>query len=105
MIESVTAYLSEDVVRDTLKKVAEMSAVGSVVAQDFFSEEFIKRVQKLSATMRALNLFGIDMSEDVKKSIESLLQESGLTLTNLILYGEKAKTKKPFCAFTEAKKY
>ena len=105
LIESVTAYLSEDVVRDTLKKVAEMSAVGSVVAQDFFSEEFIKRVQKLSATMRASNLFGIDMSEDVKKSIESLLQESGLTLTNLTLYGEKAKTKKPFYAITEAKKY
>lgn len=105
LIESVTGYLSEDVVRDTLKKVAEMSAVGSVVAQDFFSKEFIKRVQKLSATLRAFDLFGIDMSEDVKKSIESLLQETGLTLTNLILYGEKGKTKKPFCAITEAEKY
>lgn len=65
MIKSVTAYLSEEGVRDTLKKVADMSAIGSVVAQDFFSKEFIKRVHRLSATMRALDLFGIDMSEDV----------------------------------------
>ena len=43
-------------------------------------------------------------TKDVRKPIESLLQESGLTLTKMILYGQNKKTKKPFCAITEAEK-
>jgi len=102
--ESVSAYLDEDVVKDTLGKLAELSAKGSVIAQDFFSKAFIEKMKKLSVTLRNSILFGVDMSEDAGKPIEFLLQESGLTLTNLILYGEKGKTKKPFCAITEAEK-
>lgn len=102
--ESVSAYLDEDVVKDTLGKLAELSAKGSIIAQDFFSKAFIEKMKKLSATLRNSILFGVDMSEDAGKPIEFLLQESGLTLTNLILYGEKGKTKKSFCAITEAEK-
>jgi len=102
--ESLTAYLPEAAVKDTLQKVSELSAPGSVFAQDFFSDEFIKSVQKLSSTMRALNLFGVDMSDDTKTRIESLLETSGFELTHMVLFGEKTKTGKPFCAITVAVK-
>jgi len=44
------------------------------------------------------------MSEDARGNIESLLKESGLTLKDFVLFGEKNKTKKPFYAIAEAEK-
>ena len=96
--------MPEAAVKDTLEKVSELSAQGSIFGQDFFSNEFIKSVQKLSSTMRALNLFGVDMSDDTKTRIESLLETSGYKLTHMVLFGEKTNNGKPFCAITVAVK-
>jgi len=49
-------------------------------------------------------IFGIDMSEDARGNIESLLKESGLALKDLVLFGGKGKTNKPFHAIAEAEK-
>jgi len=110
--ESVSSYLEEDVVRDTLKKMADIGAKGSVIAQDFYSKAFLKG--QISYLMKkSINLmkkmgepwvFGIDMSEDAKGNIESFLKESGLTLKDLVLLGGKGKTNKPFYAIAEAEK-
>jgi len=110
--ESVNSYLEEDVVRDTLKKMADISAKGSIIALDFYSVAFLKgetsyTMKKTINLMKKMGepwIFGIDMSEDVEKTIESLLKESGLALKNLILCGGKGKTKQPFYAIAEAEK-
>jgi hypothetical protein len=87
-------------------------AEGSIIAQDFYSKVFLKgetsRAMKKSADlikkMGEPWIFGIDMSEDARGNVESLLKESGLALKNLVLFGEKNKTKKSFYAIAEAEK-
>lgn len=101
--ESVTPYLQAPL-EDTLEKVSELSAPGSVFAQDFFSSEFIESLQKMSSTLRAFNLWGVDMSGDTKALIESLLETSGFELTHMVLFGKMTKKGKPFCAITVAVK-
>ncbi len=44
------------------------------------------------------------MSEDARGNVEFLLKESGLALKNLVLFGEKNKTKKPFYSIAEAER-
>ena len=110
--ESVSMYLEEDVAKDTLKKMADISGKGSIIALDFYSKVFVKgeasRAMKKSADlMRKMGepwIFGIDMSEDARGNVESLLKESGLALKDFVLFGEKNKTKKPFYAIAEAEK-
>ncbi|GAH10621.1 unnamed protein product, partial [marine sediment metagenome] len=82
--ESVACYLEEDVAKDTLKKMADISGKGSIIAQDFYSKVFLKgetsRAMKKSADlMKKMGepwIFGIDMSEDARGNIESFLKES-----------------------------
>ncbi len=110
--ESVACYLEEDVAKDTLKKMADISGKGSIITQDFYSKVLLKgetsRAMKKSADlMKKMGepwIFGIDMSEDARGNVESLLKESGLALKNLVLFGEKNKTKKPFYAIAEAER-
>ena len=92
--------------------MADIGAKGSVIAQDFYSKAFLKG--EISYLMKkSLNLmkkmgepwiFGIDMSEDAGGNIESFLKESGLALNDLVLFGGKGKTNKPFYAIAEAEK-
>ena len=112
LLESVAMYLEEDVVKDTLKKMADISGKGSIIALDFYSKAFIKGENSYAAKKGA-NLMkkmgepwisGIDMSEDARGNVESLLKESGLALKDFVLFGEKNKTKKPFYAIAEAEK-
>lgn len=110
--ESVNSYLEEDVVKYTLKKMADISAKGSIIAQDFYSKAFLtgetsyvmKKTINLMKKMGEPWIFGIDMSEDARGNIESLLKESGLTMTNLVLFGEKGKMKQSFYAIVEGEK-
>jgi O-methyltransferase involved in polyketide biosynthesis len=108
----VACYLEEDVAKDTLKKMADISGRGSIITMDFYSKVFLKgetsRAMKKSADlMKKMGepwIFGIDMSEDAKRNVESLLKESGLALKNLVLFGGKNKTYKTFYAIAEAER-
>ena len=110
--ESVACYLEEDVVKDTLKKMADISGKGSIIALDFYSEAFLKgevsyAMKKSANLMRKMGepwMFGIDMSEDAGGNVESLLKESGLALKDFVLFGGKNKTKQPFYAIAEAER-
>lgn len=110
--ESVSIYLKEDVVNDTLKKMSDLCAKGSIIALDFYSKAFItgetstavKKGLKMLEKMGEPWVYGIDMSENAHGNIESLLKEAGLTLNDLVLCGGKGKTKKPFYAIVEAEK-
>jgi len=92
--------------------MADISGKGSTIVQDFYSKAFVKgetsyAIKKSINTMKKIGepwIYGIDMSEDAGRNIESLLKESGLVLKDLILYGDKGKTNKPFYAIAEAEK-
>ncbi len=110
--EAVADYLEEDVVKDTLKKMSELCSQGSIIGQSFASKALVtgegsyamKRTKKLMEKMGEPWLYGIDMSGDARASMESLLSEFGLVLTELILFGHKGKTGKPFFAIAVCEK-
>lgn len=103
--ETVSMYLNEEVVKDTLHKMSELCSQGSIIAQDFYSKTFIKRNLKiLVEKMGEPWIFGIDMSDDVKVSVESILKESGFVLKKLAPVGHKCKTGKPFYVVAECEK-
>ena len=110
--EAVADYLEEDVVKDTLKKMSELCSQGSIIGQSFASKALVagegtyamKRTKKFMEKMGEPWLYGIDMSGDTRASMESLLNEFGLVLTELILLGRKGKTGKPFFAIAVCEK-
>lgn len=110
--ESVNCYLEADVALETLRKMAELCAGGSVVVQDFYSKALIagdtfyalKRTKGLVEKMGEPWLFGIDMSEDARATIEALLEECGLVPTEIVLCGARDDGTPPFYAVVEAVK-
>ena len=85
--EGVTYYLTEPVVKETLRTVAEMSGAGSAVAFDVFSSDFVSATDEWQWIRPAITLldfigepfrFGIDIQDDV--SISQLLAGAGFQL-------------------------
>ncbi|MCG8698060.1 MAG: SAM-dependent methyltransferase [Bacteroidales bacterium] len=109
--QSVSLFLEEDIVKDALRKIADLCVDGSVVAQDFYSKPFIlgetskaiKKSAKLIAKMGEPWIFGLDMAEDPKTSVESLLEECGLRITEFHQFGEKLDVE-PYYCIVEAEK-
>lgn len=109
--QSVSLFLEEDVVKDALRKMTNLCCEGSVVAQDFYSKPFIlgetskaiKKTAKLIAKMGEPWIFGLDMSKDPKASVESLLKECGLKITEFHQFGEKLDVD-PYYCIVEAEK-
>ena len=109
--QSVSLYLEADIVRETLKDMADLCVEGSVVAQDFYSKAFslgeystmAKRSMSLIENMGELMKFGIDMSNDPKAAVELFLKECGLKMTEYIQFGEKLDIE-PFYCIVEAEK-
>jgi methyltransferase (TIGR00027 family) len=109
--QSVSLYLEADLVRETLKDMADLCAEGSVIAQDFYSKAYslgeysfiAKRNMSLIERMGEPAKFGIDMSNDPKAAVESFLKECGLKMTEYIQFGEKLDIE-PFYCIVEAEK-
>ena len=109
--ESVSLYLEADIVKETLRKMADLCADGSIIAQDFYSKSFIsgetsktvKNSSRLFERMGEHWNFGIDMSNDSKAAVESFLKECGLKITEINQFGEKRDIE-PFYCIVEAKK-
>ncbi len=103
-------FLEVDIVKDTLRKMADLCADGSIIAQDFYSKAFIsgeisklaKRNMGMIERMGESSKFSIDMSDDAKAAVESFLKECGLKMTEYIQFGEKLDIK-PFYCIVEAK--
>ena len=103
--QSVSLYLEADLVRESLKDMADLCVDGSIIAQDFYSnafalgeyskesKNFLKVIEKMGEPAK----FGIDMSDDPKVAIESFLQECGLTMTKYIQFGEKLDIESFYC--------
>jgi len=109
--ESVSLFLEADIVKETLRKMADLSVDGSIIAQDFYSKAFMlgeiskiaKRNMSIIEKMGEPWKFGIDMSNDPKAAIESFLKECGLKMTKYIQFGEKLDIE-PFYCIVEAEK-
>jgi methyltransferase (TIGR00027 family) len=109
--ESVSLFLEVDLVKETLRKMADLCVDGSIIAQDFYSKAFIlgetsktvKRTSRMIEKMGEPWKFGIDMSNDPKAAVESFLKECGLEMTEYFQFGEKLDIE-PFYCIVEAEK-
>ncbi len=109
--QSVSLYLEADIVKETLRKMADLCVDGSIIAQDFYSKAFMsgeisktaKRYMRIIEKMGEPSVFGIDMSNDPKAAVESFLKEFGLKMTEYIQFGDKLDIE-PFYCIVEAEK-
>jgi methyltransferase (TIGR00027 family) len=109
--ESVSLFLEVDLVKETLREMADLCVDGSVIAQDFYSKAFMlgeiskiaKRNMSLIEKMGEPWKFGIDMSNDPKAAVESFVKECGLKMTEYTQFGEKLDIE-PFYCIVEAEK-
>jgi len=109
--ESVSLFLEIDVVKETLKRMAELCADGSKIAQDFYSSAFasggisrtVKRTSRMMEKMGEPWRFGIDMSDDPKTAVEAFLKECGLQITGFNQFGERRDVE-PFYCIVQAEK-
>jgi methyltransferase (TIGR00027 family) len=109
--QSVSLYLEADIVKETLREMADLCVDGSVIAQDFYSRafasgEYSKAAKKFLSIIEKMgepSKFGIDMSNDPKAAVESFLKECGLKMTEINQFGEKLDIE-PFYCIVEAKK-
>lgn len=109
--QSVSLFLDEKTVKDTIREMTDLCVAGSIIAQDFYSKEFIlgKTSRAVKKSLRLLQkmgepwMFGLDMSNNPKVSVELLIEECGLELTHYIQFGEKLEIE-PYYCIVEAKK-
>ena len=109
--QSVSLYLEADIVRETLREMADLCADGSIVAQDFYSKTFssgeyskiVKRQRSIIEKRGEPWKFGIDMSENSEAAVESFLMECGLKTIEISQFGEKLDNE-PFYCIVEAEK-
>lgn len=84
--QSVSLFLEPEVVRETLREMADLSVDGGIIAQDFYSQAFIsgktstivKKNKRLIERMGEPWRFGLDMSLDPSHAVEVFLRECGL---------------------------
>lgn len=108
--QSVSLFLDADTVKDTLRRMADLCADGSVIAQDFYSRGFksgetsrtVGRSSRMFEKMGEPWRFGLDMSTGPRKAVESFLEECGLQMTTYSQFGEKRNIE-PFYCIVEAK--
>ena len=108
--QSVSLFLEVELVKETLREMADLCADGSIIAQDFYSQAFISgeasKTVKRAARMiekREPWKFGIDMSNDPNAAVESFLKECGLRMTRISQFGEKLSIE-PFYCIVEAER-
>ncbi|MCP4203395.1 MAG: class I SAM-dependent methyltransferase [bacterium] len=109
--QSVSLFLEPDIVKKTLREMADLCADGSIIAQDFYSEAFIsgkisravKRSVKVIERMGEYWRFGIDMSNDPEAATRSFLKECGLRMTKYFQFGKKLDME-PFYCIVEAER-
>lgn len=104
--EGVTLYLEEAEVRNTLQKVSEIGAPGSVIAFDLCTPEFIESLKKKGGSVYKMTgeslHFGLDFGSDPERSVRTFLRDANLSLGRMQLCGDRAKKKEPFVALVEA---
>ena len=82
--QSTSLFLEVDIVKETLRNMADICSDGSIIVQDLYSKAYIsgeasKTVKRASRMIEKREpwKFGIDMSDDPKAAVESFLKECG----------------------------
>ncbi len=109
--QSVSLYLEADIVKETLRKMADLCVGGSIIAQDFYCKAFaLGEYSKIANSYLSIiermgepSKFGIDMSSDPKTAVESFLKDCGLKMIEINQFGEKLDME-PFYCIVEAEK-
>ena len=109
--QSVSLFLEADLVKESLKQMADLCGDGSIIAQDFYSEAFmsgaISKIAQIQMKLIEVNgepwKFALDMSNDPEAAVGSFLKECGLTMTEYTQFGEKLDIE-PFYCIVEAEK-
>ena len=103
--QSVSLYLEDSLVEDTLVKMASLCTTGSVIAQDFYSKAFLDGSISKTAS-KQMNLIGrlgepwkfsLDMSDDPEYAVKSFLSKCGLNLTEYNQFGKKLNSEPFYC--------
>jgi len=109
--QSVSLFLEVDIVKETIKDMADLCVPGSIIAQDFYSKAYIsgeasKAVKRASRMIQKREpwKFGLDMSNDPNAAVESFLKDCGLKITEINQFGEKLDIE-PFYCIVEAEKF
>jgi methyltransferase (TIGR00027 family) len=97
--EGVTLYLSEESVRNTLRKIKSVACPGSILICDIYAERFIKgkysgrgKVIKRAAAMTGEGLgFGLDFSANYMEALKIFLSSENLIAGEVKYFGEKTK--------------
>ena len=100
--EGVTLYLSEDAVRNTLRTLKTNSAPGSHLVCDFYSQKFLKKLNKLDAasSLEATGeglLFGLDFTSEWGERLRAFVESEGLSVTEVHFLGSQGRSG-PFMA-------
>jgi len=106
--QSVSHFLEEDLVKDTLSQMKNLSSSGSIIAQDFYDKNFIsgnthnsvKSQKKMMAKNGEPWVWGIDMSNHPKEAVENFLSECGLDLSSYYGFGEDLDISPYYCIVT-----
>ena len=109
--QSVSLFLEEDIVKDSLTQMADLCLDGSVIAQDFYSRAFLsgeiskmaKKQFNLFEKMGEPTKFALDMSIAPEQEVETFLNECGLKMTEYIQFGKKINIE-PFYCIVESEK-
>jgi len=106
--EGVTMYLDQAAVEDTLRKIAS-SAVGTIVAFDYFTTEVLESNALMMRFIRAsLSAggeplkFGIDSTPPLRDRVAELLQSCGLELIEQRTLGDETDGKRAWGGFAIA---
>jgi methyltransferase (TIGR00027 family) len=106
--EGVFPYLDREAVEDTLRKIAS-TAIGSVVAFDYFTTEVLESQSLMMRSIRALLSagggplkFGIDNTPPTRERISELLRSCRLTLVEQRTVGQETEGKRAWGGFAIA---
>ncbi len=109
--EGVTLYLSEEVVKQTINAISEISGEGSVLAFDIYSQSFVnpkifswKMMGKLLDKTGEKFKFGIDMSKNPEEESIKLLKRSGFIVNRIRIMGKPKGSLGYFACVVEALK-
>jgi len=109
LFESVSCYLDKNTVVKILSKISKSCSKGSLIAQDFYSTNFLhgnefRRVEKGKKLIEKFGerwKFTLDMTENTNNEIDKFLSINKLSSKEIYVCGEKkTKSKKPFYAIS-----
>ena len=109
--QSVSLFLEESQVVESLKAMADLCSADTIIAQDFYSERFVRgetarsvrNVGNMMARMGEPWKFGLAMNGAPRQVVSDFLDECGLSVTSYHQFGQNLG-EEPYYCIVEAKR-